>query len=356
MTDRIAHQPLHPSIIPRLDPEYLAFHTSTLQYIVPPHTLPWDPAIRNAPAVPGGSAPLEVARTQDFDLTHTKVRAFTPKGETPEGGWPVFIFFHGGGWTLGNIASETSFATNMAVRANCVVVSVDYRLAPEHPYPAAVDDAIESLDWVVQHGSQLLNTNASRIAVGGSSSGGNLAAILALKAAQRSPPIPLVFQLLIVPVTDNTASATSLWSENQHTPWLSPARMLWFRQNYLPNEADRTKWDASPLFAPAELLARAPGAWIGVAGLDILREEGVRYGERLRAEGVRVEVRVYEGAPHPVMAMDGTCAGGFLLSGWTLTFSGVTVMCVRCAVGALKVGKQLVSDAAAALKKALWEE
>lgn len=144
-------------------------------------------------------------------------------------------------------------------------------------------------------------------------SGGNLAAILALKAAERSPSIPLIFQLLVVPVTDNTASASdppatptsAAWTENMHTPWLSPAHMLWFRANYLPRLDDRTKWDASPLFAPRELLAKTPRAWIGVAELDILRDEGVQYGKALEGAGVQVETVVYKRAPHPIMAMDG---------------------------------------------------
>ncbi|KAG6908209.1 hypothetical protein DXG01_005681 [Tephrocybe rancida] len=288
-TERIAHQPLHPSIIPRLDHEYIEFHNETLQYIVPPHTLAWDPAIRNTPAVPGESPALEVAKTQDFDLSHTKIRTFTPKGKIPEGGWPVFIFFHGGGWTFGTIASENSFSTHMAVGAHCVVISVDYRLAPEHKYPTAVDDAVESLDWVLKNGAD----------------GGNLAAILALKAAERSPPTPLVFQLLVVPVTDNTTSVDDLWAENKDTPWLSPGRMLWFRNNYLPNAEDLTKWDASPAFAPKELLAKVPSAWIAVAGLDILKGEGVMYGEKMQELGVEVETVIYESAPHPIMAMDG---------------------------------------------------
>lgn len=93
---RVPKQPLHPSVVPRLDPQYAEFHNAELQYITPPHTLPWDPAIRNAPAVPGGSTPLKVGQTKDFDLTHTKFRSFTPEGEKPAAGWPVFIFFHGG--------------------------------------------------------------------------------------------------------------------------------------------------------------------------------------------------------------------------------------------------------------------
>ncbi|KAG5730617.1 AB hydrolase superfamily protein [Termitomyces sp. T112] len=299
--ERIAHQPLHPSVITRLDPEYVEFHNMTLQYIVPPHTLTWNPAIRDEPVVPGGSPPLEVAKTQDFDLAHAKIRTFTPHGTVPDGGWPVFIFFHG-----------------------------DYRLAPENPYPAAVEDAIDALDWVMQNGSNSLGINTSRIAVGGSSSGGNLAAILCLKAAERNPPTPLVFQLLVVPVIDNTVSVDNSWASNQNSPWLSPDRMLWFRNNYLPNPEDLTKWDASPIFAPKELLEKVPEAWIGVAELDILKEEGVLYGEKLRELGVKVETVIYDGAPHPIMAMDGTDSF----------------------VGALKVGARLVSDATIALATA----
>ncbi|KAF7299125.1 Abhydrolase-3 domain-containing protein [Mycena indigotica] len=299
------HQPIHPSMLPRLDAEYIEFHNTALATIVPPHTLPWDPALRNSPAVPGGSQPLPVGSTQDIDLTHTKFRAFTPEGSAPANGWPCFIFFHGGGWTFGNISSENSFSTNMCVRAKCVVISVDYRLAPEHKYPTAVDDAVESLDWVIKNGKTVLNIDTSKIAVGGSSSGGNLAAILAMKAAEASPPIPLIFQLLIVPVTDNTATVENRWAKNELTPWLSPARMLWFRDNYLPNKQDYTKWDASPIFAPDALLAKVPKTWIAVCECDILADEGIAFGEKLTAAGVHVEVEVYKGAPHPIMAMDG---------------------------------------------------
>lgn len=126
---------------------------------------------------------------------------------------------------------------------------------------------------------------------------------MTLKAAERN--IPLIFQLLVVPVTDNLASVDNLWKENENAPWLTPARMLWFKKNYLPNRDDWTRWDASPTFAPAELLARAPKAWIGVCEVDILKAEGIEYGEKLRKAGVDVEIVVYPGAPHPIMAMDG---------------------------------------------------
>ncbi|KAJ7581144.1 alpha/beta hydrolase fold-domain-containing protein [Mycena floridula] len=323
-SERAIHQPLHPSIVPLLDAQYHAFHLETLQYIVPPHTLPWSPSLRDLPAVPGGSPLLDVGKTFDIDLPYCKARVFTPPAdiEKPAEGWPVFIFFHGGGWTFGTISSENAFSTNMCVHGRCVVISVDYRLAPEDKYPCAVEDAVDSLKWVWEHGKKELGADLAKIAVGGSSSGGNLAAILSLKAL--SLDIPVVFQLLIVPVTDNTATVDTAWGPNKDTCWLSPARMEWFKSNYLPNPEDWTKWDASPIFAPTDLLGKAPPAWIAVCELDILRDEGVQYGEKLKEQGVSVEIKVYKGAPHPIMAMDGL----------------------------LDIGKALVKDAGIALNKA----
>ena len=123
--------------------------------------------------------------------------------------------------------------------------------------------------------------------------------------------IPLVFQLLVVPVTDNTAQVGDArypsWTENAKTVSLVPEKMLWFRRNYVPDEADCAKPDSSPIFAPDASFAAAPPAWIAVAELDILRDEGIAYGEKLKQAGVAVEVKVYKGAPHPIMAMDGGC-------------------------------------------------
>jgi acetyl esterase/lipase len=134
--------------------------------------------------------------------------------------------------------------------------------------------------------------------------------VLTHKAVQLYPPIPLIFQLLIVPVTDNTASASGVphasWHENRHTPWLSPARMLWFRNQYLPQESTRARWDASPLLAQDEMFRRVPRAWIAVTELDILRDEGISYGNKLLKAGVPAEIKTYKAAPHPIMAMDGT--------------------------------------------------
>jgi acetyl esterase/lipase len=121
--------------------------------------------------------------------------------------------------------------------------------------------------------------------------------------------VPLVFQLLIVPVTDNTASEDgkvyASWAENAKTAWLDIGRMMWFRKNYLPNPADWVKWDSSPIFAPEQLVSKVPPAWIACMECDILRDEAIAYGEKLRAAGVEAHVEVYKGAPHQLMVLDG---------------------------------------------------
>lgn len=141
-----------------------------------------------------------------------------------------------------------------------------------------------------------------------SCSGGNLAAIISHKAALCEPPVPLTFQVLVVPVTDNTASVSgpyASWQENRNTPALTPEKMLWFKNNYSPNPEDWKKWDSSPIFAPEESFKKVPDAWVGVAELDILRDEGLAYAEKIRKAGHNVEVKIYKGSPHPIMAMDG---------------------------------------------------
>jgi len=191
-----------------------------------------------------------------------------------------------------------------------------------------VQDAVEALQWVYSRGESEVGVDLNRIAVGGSSSGGNLAAVVALTGPTLNPPVPILFQLLIVPVVDNTASPSgepyTSWRENALTAWLPTGRMLWFRDNYLPNTTDRVKWDSSPIFAPDDIFSKAPKAWIAVAEMDILRDEGIAYGEKLKQAGAQVDVKVYEKAPHQIMALDGV----------------------------LKIGKQLVNDASHVLGKA----
>jgi acetyl esterase/lipase len=260
------------------------------------------------------SMPLKVGKIQDLDLGHFNIRVFSPQspGSQPDN-WPVFIWFHGGGWAVGDVTMSNDMCALICNRASCCVVTVGYRLAPENPFPAAFHDAIDALLWVHSDGgSRFLQIDRSRIAIGGTSAGGQLAASLVMKAAAMQPPIPVQFQLLVVPVIDNQASVEGIWARNSKAPWLTPARMLWYRRMYLPNECDWAKWEASPNLASDELLSRTPKTWIAVSEQDLLAPEAVRYASQLRAAWDKtgaannhVEVRFYIGCTHSILAMSG---------------------------------------------------
>lgn len=168
----------------------------------------------------------------------------------------------------------------------------------------------------------------------------------------------------MVPVCDNTASVENLWKDNEKAPWLSPARMEWFKNNYLPNQEDWTKWDASPTFAPVELLKKAPKAWLGICELDILKAEGIEYGQKLQKAGVEVEIKVYPGAPHPILGMDGTFITLIVWKKLLLTYylcsqgkfsSYFSVMMSLKPSSVLQVGRNLIADAGYALTRAFEE-
>ncbi|KAF9069074.1 alpha/beta hydrolase fold-domain-containing protein [Rhodocollybia butyracea] len=316
---QLAKQPLHPSIISKLDPEYVAFHEKYIQNMTPREQLPWDPIAMRIP-LPIGKKPIDVGKVEEFELKRgghgRMMRAYTPIGEPPKTGWPVLVYFHGGGWTLGGLFSEQSIITNLCIGAKCVVLSVDYRLAPENKFPAAVDDAVEALQWVLMEGNDILNADTSKIAVGGLSAGGNLAAVLALKSVEETfaPPLPapLALQLLFVPSLDQTASAApgGRWESNRHAPFLTLSRIAWFKEMYFLTENDWSKWEASPILAPNELLAKAPKTWIGAGELDILCNEAEAYAERLRECGVDAECVVYKGGTHVNFMIDGMMKSG----------------------------------------------
>lgn len=184
-------------------------------------------------------------------------------------------------------------------------------LAPENPFPAAVHDCWEALLWLVQQGPSVLSINLSKIATGGSSAGGNLAAIMTQKALTLSPPVHFQAQLLSVPVTDNTATVANNESYRlyEHTPALPAPKMIWYRDHYLPNESDRTNPEASPLFYTGDW-AQLPPALVMVGELDVLRTEGEQYAEKLVKAGVEVDLQVMKGMPHPFLAMDGVLSEG----------------------------------------------
>ena len=284
--EKIAYQPIHPDVRPLLDPEYAAFHDQYFQYLVPDDQKIWDGSarIKSSSLPPMESTPMKVGTIQDIDLGHFNLRVFSPQAleSTEMRKYPVFLWFHGGGWAVGDVSMSNDLCSLICNRASCVVVTVGYRLAPEHRFPAAFEDAMEALRWVHSpEGSEKLKIDISRIAIGGTSAGGQLAASLAIKAATLEPSINIRFQLLVVPVIDSTASVDDVWARNRNAPWLTPARMMWYRRMYMPNKEDWTKWEASPNMAPNSLLAQTPKTWIAISEQDLLAVEAERYASQL---------------------------------------------------------------------------
>ena len=218
------------------------------------------------------------------------VRIYTPEGSKP---LPVLVYFHGGGGVLGNLDSVHGSCTVLANRAYAIVVSVDYRLAPEHPFPAAVQDCWAATRWVVDNAA-LIGADPERIAVGGDGSGASIAAVVALMARDEAYP-KLRFQLLLYPDTD-TADFSASCQENGRGYFLTTDLMRWFYAHYLPEEKDRSDWRASPLRAP-DKSGLAP-ALIITAEYDPLRDEGEAYAAELRRSGTTVTSMRYPGQIH----------------------------------------------------------
>ena len=235
----------------------------------------------------------EVFEIRDVVAGGVPSRLYRPNADKNLG---LLVFYHGGGWVIGGLDSHDSVCRSLANRMGHAVLSVDYRLAPEHRYPAADEDAMCSLRWAYENADEL-GLNPDRIAVGGDSAGGNLAAIV---SQQR--PVPIVFQMLIYPATDMTASFPS-HIENAAGPVLTKQAMEWFTNHYMPADADKKDPLASPHFAPDSLLKGAPPALIITAELDPLRDEGEEYGRRLIANGVTASVVRYNGMFHSFFQM-----------------------------------------------------
>ena len=257
-------------------------------------------ARQGAAAMAAMQGPTEpVANVEDRMLTgpggDLPVRIYVPFGKGP---FPVLMYFHGGGWVIGDIESSDKLCRNLANAAGCTVVSVDYRLAPEHPFPAAVEDAYFATLWASTHAFSF-NGDASRIAVSGDSAGGNLAAVVAQIARDQEKPA-LCFQLLIYPVTD-AACDTPSYGENAEGYFLTKDAMLWFWNHYVQKKDDRYHPKASPLRAGN--LAGLPPALVITAEFDPLRDEGERYAEKMIAAGVPVQLKRYDGMIHGFFTM-----------------------------------------------------
>jgi acetyl esterase len=223
------------------------------------------------------------------------VRIYRPEGDAPK---PTIVYYHGGGWVIGSIESHDGTCRGLADAVDALVVSVDYRLAPEHPFPAPVEDAFAALEWVAEHASEL-GGDPARIAVAGDSAGGNLSAVTAILARDAGGP-ELCFQLLVYPVTDHGCDRPSM-TENAEGYFLTAQAMDWFFHHYLGDSAHGADPRVSPLRASD--LSGLPPAFVITAEYDPLRDQGMAYAEALAAAGVPVEAQVYEGMFHGFFAM-----------------------------------------------------
>ncbi len=228
-----------------------------------------------------------------FDQTipgPVRTRVYQPVGAGRD--LPVLVYFHSGGWVIGSLDTHDGLCRALCARTPCVVVAVDYRLAPEHRFPAAVEDAWAATAWVAEHAGSI-GADPTRIAVGGDSAGGTLAAAVTFRA--RAKGLPLVFQLLVYPVTDFDLDTMS-YVENATGYGLTRDTMRWFWEQYLGPDGDGGAREASPLREPD--LSGLPPALVITAEYDPLRDEGEAYAGRLEAAGVTVELSRYEGLIH----------------------------------------------------------
>lgn len=250
-----------------------------------------------APALSGGP-PASVAR-EDGRIEGRQgpvaVRIYRPGGP----GLPVLVYYHGGGWVLGSIQTHDGLCGQLAADARCIVVSVDYRMAPEHAFPAAVEDALDAFRWARDQAREL-GGDPARVAVGGDSAGGNLAAVVSQQCLARGEPGPFL-QLLLYPATDLSRESPSYASYGEGF-YLTRLRMEWFKDLYLRVE-ERSDPRASPLLGRE--LAGLPPACVATAGFDPLRDEGRAYAEALEAAGVDVVYRNYDGVLHGFASMAG---------------------------------------------------
>jgi len=291
--------------------------------------VPLDPKVRElldlrAKAPPMGTVPVEAMRksacSQMAELFRTGLvsvsvaavedrvipgpagdlpaRVYTPEGRGP---FPIVVFFHGGGWVLGSLDTHDPFCRALCSGAGCVVVSVGYRLAPKHRFPAASNDALAATRWVAAHAAEV-DGDPARIAVAGDSAGGNLATVTALRARDEGGPA-LRGQLLILPVVGYHMPPTPSYIENAEGYGMTRVAMVWFWNQYLADESQATHPHAVPLVAPD--LQGLPPALVITAEYDVLRDEGGSYVERLRAAGVPARLSRYDGVHHRFTEMIG---------------------------------------------------
>ena len=246
--------------------------------------------------------PAEVALVRDLQMpgpaSTLTLRLYRPIGSSGTARLPVLVYYHGGGWVIGDLDTHDSLCRELANASGCAVVAVDYRLAPEHRFPAAALDCVAATRWVRDHAAEL-QLDASRLAVGGDSAGGNLAAVVAIEARD-SGDLAIAFQLLIYPATDQHRGAPSHTSNGQGF-LLTTDTMDYFGNHYINDRVHYKDWRASPLLHTD--LSKLPPALVLTAGYDPLRDEGAAYAEALTAAGNRASYICFERQIHGFITM-----------------------------------------------------
>jgi acetyl esterase len=282
--------PLHPQVKAVLDQMVAA--GPPLHHLSPVEARKAIEAMRATTGEPEHVAKVE-DRTYRSPTGQMPMRIYTPDGRGP---FPVLVYYHGGGWVIGNLDTVDASCRSLANLVGCIVVSADYRLAPEHKFPAAADDCYAALRWVALQAASF-HGDSSRIAVGGESAGANLAAVAALMTNERGSPT-LCHQLLLYPVIDY-AFDTPSYRENGEGYFLTRDMMMWFWRQYLATDADGANPYASPI--RSRYLRGAAPATIFTAEFDPLRDEAAAYAAKLREAGVPVTYKCCQGLIHGFM-------------------------------------------------------
>lgn len=243
-------------------------------------------------------APPEVALVRELQTGTVPMRLYRPLGSRAEDVLPVLVYFHGGGWVIGDLDTHDTLCRQLANGSSCAVVAVDYRMAPEHRFPVAVEDAVAATRWVRERATEHA-LDPERMAVGGDSAGGNLAAVVAITGRAAGDP-PLAFQLLIYPSTDQRRLTASQQTKSEGY-LLTNDTMTYFHDHYIGEKKYDDDWRASPLLYPDH--SRLPPALIVTAGYDPLRDEGVQYADKLSKAGSRATLVCFERQIHGFITM-----------------------------------------------------
>ncbi len=246
--------------------------------------------------------PIEIDEVRDLEMSGPAgaiaLRLYRNRPAGRDSAQPVIVYFHGGGWVIGDLDSHDTVCRELAARSGATLIAVDYRLAPEHVFPAAIEDAVAATRWVSENASEL-GVDPGRLAVAGDSAGGNIAAVAAIDARDNGGP-KIAFQALIYPVTDFDLTRRS-YAENGDKPPVKTTTMAWFRDLYLANPEDQSDWRAAPVHARD--LSRLPPALVLTAGYDPLRDEGKAYANALDAAGTPCRYVCYDGQIHGFLNM-----------------------------------------------------